>query len=146
MSRICRIVNTEKNGNNVYVVMLNKSNAQCSALTSAQHTALALIAGMRHRMHCMSDWMLRLPKDEVQLVVGFFDKLLPILLRGASLPPMEIHIDEVKESLKGGEEYMTKAAIELVNSEVEDYLERIDGKYGTAYCPTGIRRMRRLGA
>lgn len=147
MSRnISRIINSEQNGNNTYVVTLNRNNARCSALTSSQHTALALITGMRHKLHCMNGWMLRLPKDEVQFVVGFFDNLLPIMLRGASLPPLEIHIDDVKESLKGNEESVTDTAIELVNSEVENYLGKIDAAYGTAYCPTGIRRMRRLGA
>lgn len=139
-----RLINSEKNGNTTYVITLNKCNARCDGLNSAQHTALSMLTSMRHQLHCMTGWILRLPKDDVQHVVGFFDSLLPIMLRGTSLPPMEIHIKEVKEALSGSAESKADEAIEVVNREVENYLGRIDRLYGTEYCPKGISRKRRM--
>lgn len=139
-----RLINSEANGNNTYVITLNRYNARCTKLNSSQHTALSMITSMRHQLHCMTGWMLKLPKSDVQHVVGFFDELLPILLRGTSLPPLEIHIDEVKRTLTGTEESATDRAIDLVNREVEAYLGKIDAAYGTEYCPTGIKRHKRF--
>ncbi len=105
-----------------------------------QHTALAIVASMRHTLHCTKDTNERNVRDKS---INFFERLMPIMLRVVGLPTMVIDADALDKSVKSGVIEDIREAIESVNAEVENYLRAVDRVYGTTYCPTGIQRQKR---
>lgn len=109
-------------------------------LTDNQHTALAIVASMRHTLHCTKDTNERNVRDKS---INFFERLMPIMLRVVGLPTMVIDTDALDKSVKSEVIEDIREAIESVNAEVENYLKAVDRVYGTTYCPTGIQRQKR---
>lgn len=112
-------------------------------LTDKQHTALAIVATMRHALHCTKDTGDQKITDARNTSINFFEHLMPIMLRTVGLPMMLIHTDSLDRSVSSGISEDIRKAIESVNDEVENYLRAVDNVYGTSYCPTGIQRQRR---
>ena len=130
-----------------YASIRNKTNAAVyNSLDKKQHTALAIVANMRHELHGTGDWYFSVPLEERKRTFNFFSKLMPILLRTAGLPQMEIHMDLLERKITCNNNDEAKEAIEKINTEIEGYLSKVDQAYGTEYCPTGIRRQRRKEA
>ncbi len=111
-----------------------------SELTGAQHTALMVLAQYRHRLHSARANKGLAVASSREDISNFFLNQLDVLIRSTKLPSLDLRyfpVDIIED------EAVRARYIDDVNEKIEDYLDDIDKKYGTMYCPTGARRMRR---
>ena len=101
-------------------------------MTMEQHTAMMILAKYRHNLHC-SERIITGTEKEMKI----FTEVIPRMMRTVGLPGFRIAIPSVD---KAEHNKNNRAVIEEVNSEIEDYMERIDRAYGTTYRPTGYLR------
>ncbi len=109
-------------------------------LTGEQHTALMVLAQYRHYIHKARVAYGKLDRTSKDNIKGFFLNQMSIMLRAAKLPELNIRffpIDHIKD------EELRTIYIDDFNEAIEEYLSSIDKAYGTMYCPTGFRRLRR---
>ena len=124
-----------------YDAQLSRINKNLgSGLTGEQHTALMILTQYRHNLHKSRESYETLEKDTKNSLRSFFLNQMNRLLKTASLPELNIRFFLI-DHIDGDE--MRTAYIDEINEQIEVYLDNIDKKYGTMYCPTGFRRMKR---
>ena len=126
----------------IWAINRAKENSLNNKLSETQHSALAILAKYRHDFHCSEECIYYGNYDKINKFKNFFVDLMPIMLRSAGLP--ELNLEAFFETANDNICYW-EASIdtgELINKKIEDYLLRIDWDYGTNYAPYGYTRMR----
>lgn len=111
-----------------------------TGLDSIQHTALMVLCKYRHKLHAVENKYGSIAEDERNDIRSFYLNNVDTLLRTANLPSLTVRffsVDMIQD------ENQRSLYINEINAQIEDYLSAIDRKYGTMYCPTGIRRTNR---
>jgi len=135
----------------------NKENA---SLTDEQHDALINLCTVRHRLHTNMDKVVKSDNE------GIKNKLIlaNIQLNENKITPMDFipldtsdyididtidllyEIEQIPENEEEKQEwyddnyYRIYNELSNLNNKIEEYLKKIDEKYGTNYCPTGLSR------
>lgn len=138
-----------------------KENKKIKTLTETQHEALEELASIRHEIHSNKKSVI-ISDDQ-----GLKKKLIKVneWLLNSGLTPMEfvptsnedyIDIDTIDELYEiedipeddderadwHDENYMRiSGELEDLNTQIEDYMRKIDAEYGTNYAPSGMSRV-----
>lgn len=138
-----------------------KENKKIETLTETQHEALEELASIRHEIHSNKKSVI-ISDDQ-----GLKKKLIKVneWLLNSGLTPMEfvptsnedyIDIDTIDELYEiedvpeddderadwYDENYMRiSGELEDLNTQIEDYMRKIDARYGTNYAPSGMSRV-----
>ena len=133
-----------------------EENAKNKALSSEQHEALALMCSQRHNLHCNIDNAIRVESSDFSELTNYFNSdrdnsfqaLAKIINQKIPLkiPDAEDLIDENDFYYFGSYSSYDKmkekaySQYEKINTKIEKFLSKIDKKYKTNYCPTGVLR------
>lgn len=138
----------------LYVDRKNVENEKISALTEKQHDALQRLCAARHIMHSnirtlilSSEFNNEYERPLFEAIKGLSKVKLPAFKSKydmgdyIDIDSFDI-LDEIGEAYDKEEEYdKIYDKWEDLNNEIETYLIKIDKKYGTSYCPTGLSRI-----
>lgn len=117
-----------------YIANRNARQAKNENLSAAQHQALAMLCTYRHKIHSHARDVAEGESHLSANCIQFIRNLMPVMLRQASLPAMELPIECFNR--------IDEAALEQINAKIEEYLQAIDESYGTQYAPKGYARKR----
>ena len=98
-------------------------NATIHTMTDSQHRTISMLAYYKHMFERNVDTIFNGNNVGLKIYSNFFLKSLPIMLRTAGLPELNL------------QRRFTEYDAEAINSDVESYLKYIDRKFGTWYAP-----------
>ena len=111
-----------------------KRMEETGTMTENQRRAMSVMCTTRHLMHS------RKRRPDGDYLKNFYLRLMPIMLRQAALPGLELCdiYDSYREEEKSPS--VTDCLNEALNTRIESWLAAVDRKYATAYAPTGKKR------
>jgi len=130
-----------------YIKRTMIQNANVSGLTVQQHTALSILCRYRHNFHSNTE-AITCGLEKGQKLENFFRKSMPIMLRSANLPGLDVseELDALADALTRKDKYTATtqlALLEMINLKIENFLREIDFRNGTSYAPSGYARFAR---
>ena len=136
-----------------YVDNLMRKNADVGTLTDEQHSCLAWLCQVRHRMHMHQKGFFVTSSGDYDVFCDLINEDINYNLYSVHLPIVEwsydyamdmpddyTYIDDGYDSYDDALAKCISLANKL-NDDIEAYLLKIDKVYGTNYCPSGFARL-----
>ena len=101
-----------------------RENAGIRTMTAEQHRAVSMLALYRYKLQGQPDCFDNGNRAAVRYFEKFFVNALPIMLRTASLPTLDLAAD-----------FRDNLGWQSINNKVIKYLDYIDRRFGTWYAP-----------
>ena len=145
-------------GQSNYVSKRNEENSLVDTLTSEQHEQIRELCAMRHLLH--SGDIFNTESSDYRTCSNYFFELVEIEGVGSLdvssdfeelITNMDLEFEYYEVAEEEREDYDTVFAdlisrhneeIELINTQIEDFLRDIDNQHGTKSAPTGKSRGR----
>lgn len=113
---------------------VQKGGKMKEEMSDKKRRAVNLICYKRHRLHAKKERLTDLK------VVAYLEKSLPIIIGSCGLPAYDLP-DNLRRCL-GGRNENEEDMVERINGLIEEWLRKIDERYGTDYAPKGYARAR----
>ena len=136
-------------------------SAENESLTEEQHEVLAWLCRFRHQWHTSMETLFNTESAEYSSLWTEYEQLNEKLSEAGlerieGLPDAadfatsddfynvgyDVEYEDLSDWIENGEDYSNFCKMhEKVNNDIEHYLQQIDKKYGTEYCPSGSTRL-----